>query len=139
MDEAPRGIRNNNPFNIRISPMAWIGKLVPCLDDEFEQFDTPEDGIRAGIKILVNYYRLYGLQTVAEIIGRFAPSSENDTAAYANDVAYRMGVGVSDTLNMLSNPIIEQLATAIIEHENGQQPYSFSVIEDATNEVLATA
>lgn len=131
----PRGIRNNNPCNIRRSQTVWQGQ-VAGVDPDFVTFDTPLHGIRAGAKILWNYHRLYGLQTIAEIVSRWAPSSENDTASYIAAVAHAMGVAANDNLNLLSGTILAQLIAAIIAHENGQQPYPFAMIEQAAGLVL---
>lgn len=124
-----RGECNNNPTNIRISPTAWKGKLAKNTDGSFEQFDRVENGIRAGAKIICNYYRLYGLQTVAQIVARWAPSTENDTRAYIDDVANRLGVGANDAIDLFSTTILAQLVSAIIHHENGIQSYDWGLIE----------
>lgn len=126
-----RGERNNNPCNIRISPIAWKGKVALNTDGAFEQFDNAEDGIRAGAKILCNYYRLYGLQTVSQLISRWAPRSENDTSSYIACVARDLGVGPNDPLDFSSVQIIAKLVTAVIRHENGDQPYDEGLIEAA--------
>ena len=41
----PRGFRNNNWLNIRISNNNWQGKRTDNTDGAFEQFETPELGI----------------------------------------------------------------------------------------------
>lgn len=81
----PRGIRNNNPLNIRKSNNAWLGK-VQGTDRAFETFDTMEHGIRAAFIILRTYIRKHGCRFVSDLISRFAPSSENNTAAYIERV-----------------------------------------------------
>ena len=90
-----RGIRNNNPFNIKRSQVAWYGE-VPAIngrsDKLFEQFYSMEFGYRAGIKLLYNYHR-NGLTTVRGIIGRFAPVSENDTLSYIDFVSSKLSCG----------------------------------------------
>lgn len=131
-----RGERNFNPCNIRISPIAWNGKVALNTDGSFEQFDNAEDGIRAGAKILCNYHRLYGLQTVSQIISRWAPRSENDTSSYIACVARDIGVGPNDSLDFSSVQIIAQLVSAIIFHENGDQPYDKGLIESACQQVI---
>lgn len=79
-----RGIRNNNPFNIKRSRNKWLGKLPKsiCEDKVFEQFSSMEYGVRAGLLLLRNYVNRYHLVSVEQIIGRFAPPSENDTHHY---------------------------------------------------------
>lgn len=77
-----RGIRNNNPFNIRRSLNSWRGKIKHSSDPDFEQFTTIVYGIRAGIQLLLNGYLRSGYKTVPQIINKYAPSSENNTSGY---------------------------------------------------------
>lgn len=86
MPNISRGIRNNNPFNIRKSHSRWQG-LVPSSDPEFCQFSTMKYGARAGLVLLRNYIKR-GFDTPTKIINRFAPSTENDTDSYIRHVCY---------------------------------------------------
>lgn len=79
--EKTRGLRNNNPFNIRKSKSRWIGKIKGS-DMEFESFDSLEHGYRAGLILLANYYKKYKLHSYRVILQRFAPISENNLANY---------------------------------------------------------
>ncbi|RHW21897.1 structural protein [Pseudomonas jilinensis] len=138
MSRLPRGIRNNNPGNIEYNPRNnWRGQLPHDVKVEprFSRFDTPYNGIRALARLLLNYRKLHGLRTVEGLISRWAPSNENDTKAYARAVANRMGVSIQQPLHMDQNTL-EKLVTAVIHHENGQQPYSAGLIADAVREVL---
>ena len=130
----PRGVRNNNPCNIRISDIAWQGKISPNTDGSFEQFDTPINGLRAGAKLLGNYYKIDGLATITGIINRFAPSVENNTDAYVSSVCEYMGVGTNDILNICDPQLLASLLCAIILHENGEQPYELNDIQTAVSE-----
>lgn len=84
----PRGIRNNNPLNIRIGN-TWLGERHPseCDDPDFEQFISMEYGLRAGFCILRRYIRHYHRNTISQVISSWAPSSENDTTKYIEFVA----------------------------------------------------
>lgn len=139
MAQQPRGIRNNNPGNIVFSPSNnWQGQLphAPQVEPRFSRFDTARNGIRALAKLLLNYRKVYGLRTVESLISRWAPSNENDTRAYAAAVSRDMGVPPQAGLHLDQNTLAA-LVTAIIRHENGQQPYSAELIGDAVREVLA--
>ena len=51
-----RGLRNNNPLNLRKTSAKWLGK-IPSTDKDFEQFTSLEMGLRAGainIKTQIN-------------------------------------------------------------------------------------
>lgn len=120
----PKGIRNNNPGNLRYVPsIAWKGQTGSD-GSGYAVFDTAEDGIRAMGHELRDYL---GRQenTVASIISTWAPSNENDTNAYIADVAGRLGV---DPQQPLDGGAIPALAQAIIIHENGSDPYGIAAI-----------
>lgn len=117
----PRGIRNNNPGNIRKSDVLWVGK-VTGEDPDFETFDTPVRGLRALMMTLLTYYRRHGLDTVQAIINRWAPPSENDTGSYASAVAAELGVAVRDKIAVTAPTTLMALALAIVCHENGNPP-----------------
>lgn len=80
-----RGIRNNNPFNIKLSYNSWLGKKKKNSDGMFEQFRSIDYGLRAGMQLLRGYIAR-GYDTPAKIINRFAPSSENNVVAYLSFV-----------------------------------------------------
>ncbi|EBU8846327.1 structural protein [Salmonella enterica subsp. enterica serovar Muenchen] len=124
----PRGIRNNNPGNIRWGD-DWKG-LAPKsqrTDKDFCQFITPEYGIRAMIVILRNYQRKHGLNTISGIINRWAPTNENNTQAYIDSVAKSTGVTPDQFVHTDDSRFMMKLLQAIIRHENGVQPYGFDV------------
>ena len=86
----PRGIRNNNPLNIRIGN-KWKGRKLPNTDGAFDQFISVQWGYRAAFIILRNYINKHQCNSVAKIIARWAPSSENNTASYINTVCKKTG------------------------------------------------
>lgn len=127
-----RGIRNNNPGNIRWGD-DWQG-LVPKserTDKSFCQFTAPEYGIRAMIIILRNYEKKHGLNTARKIINRWAPPVENDTEAYINSVAKQVGVDADKVIDVTDSRVMIPLLEAIITHENGSQPYDFETFVKA--------
>ena len=125
--QAPRGIRNNNPGNIRHSASKWQGMTPDQPDAAFVRFVSPEMGIRALARTLLTYQTRHGLDTIARIIGRWAPPDDgNDTGAYARHVAERLGVGVNEHIDVADH--LPRLVAAIIVHENGQCPYPTDVI-----------
>lgn len=117
-----RGIRNNNPGNIRHGGSQWQGMSAIQSDSEYVQFDDPVYGIRALAKLLKNYQSRYGLNTINQIINRWAPPSENLTGSYVDNVSRIVGIGKNQAINV--NDYIVPLVKAIITHENGEQPYS---------------
>lgn len=121
----PRGIRNNNPANIRWGE-NWDGldEKGREKDHAFCVFKEVKWGIRALAKILMTYKRKYGLDTIKGIICRFAPPNENDTRSYMQHIADALGVGIEDKINIMDTQTMFVFIKAIIRHENGQQPYT---------------
>ncbi|WP_025132401.1 hypothetical protein [Pseudomonas sp. PH1b] len=142
--ETPRGIRNFNPGNIRHAKgTRWQGMAVLQGDKSFVQFNAPRWGIRAIARVLITYQdkRLAAdgsrIDSVREIIERWAPATENDTEAYTLTVARAMGLDPNyEGLDVYDYTTMRALVLAIIRHENGPGPlpgglwYGESVIAD---------
>jgi hypothetical protein len=125
----PRPVRNNNPGDLEAGA-AWQGlmpaeRMTPLQQRErFAVFETPEWGFRALCVLLRNYQQLHGAGTVAEIIGRFAPPNENNTAAYIAEVAGAMNVTPLQALDLSDPARLFALAKAITRQETGSwEPY----------------
>ena len=89
----PRGIRNNNPLNIRlVAENRWQGRVSPKhnSDGAFEQFQGPIMGLRAAAVLLIAHYDRRHLDTIRKLVEVWAPPNENDTEAYARCVAERL-------------------------------------------------
>lgn len=115
----PRGIRNNNPGNIRRSSDNWQGLAPVQADPHFFQFASMPYGYRALIKTLQTYRRKHGLQSIAELISRWAPTNENHTAAYIRAVCKEMQVPSTYVPDVDDKGTMCALAAAISRVENG--------------------
>lgn len=114
----PRGIRNNNPGNIEDGAFARSLPGYAGSDGRFARFNTMEDGVAAGGRLL-DSYASRGFVTPAQIINRWAPPSDNNpTQAYAQYVAQRLGIGINDPVP--ANRRAEAFQ-AINEFENGSR------------------
>lgn len=131
-----RGVQNNNPLNIRLSSDQFQGEIIPSMDASFKQFTSAVFGIRAGAVILGNYYKVHHLTTVRQITARWAPDSENDTAAYKDDVCKHMGAEPDEQLDLLEPETMVALEKAMMHHENGYDPYSDDEIMDGVKLAL---
>jgi hypothetical protein len=136
-DGMTRGEALCNPLNIRISHAPWKGKITPSRDHEFEQFDTPEHGIRAAAKILLNYGLFHDLKTVRAIVTRWAPPSENNTEAYISGVCDDFGADPDETLNLKDPAELESLVKAMLIREAGRCVYTDDQIQEAVEAALA--
>ncbi len=111
-----RGMRNNNPFNVRSTDDQWLGKIG--VDDKgFCIFSALEYGIRAGLVNLYNGYFSKNLDLRA-IISKYAPASENDVEAYLNSIRKMTGI-YSDIIPKSSEWL--KIAWAIMKHEQGKE------------------
>ncbi len=115
----PRGVRNNNPGNIEYSPTnLWTGKIpfTQNNDGRFEQFVEWRYGVRALIKLLSTYIVRYG--TIEKMIRVYAPSFENNTAAYIQAVSNETGYPSKQVLTT-TKETLQKLTIAVAKHEVG--------------------
>lgn len=118
----PRGIRNNNPLNIRRSKDKWKGMKAQQSDAAFVQFESMEYGWRAAFWLLTRtYYHKYRLYTIRTIVQKWAPPLENNTIAYINQVSRLTGLHPDEPLGIPSAHPERwlALAAAMAIHETG--------------------
>lgn len=134
MPEAARGIRNNNPGNIRLGRTAWQGQVPPeqQTDPAYTQFIAPEWGLRAIVHVL-EAYRLRGLFSIRQMISTWAPpSDDNPTEAYVEHVALAAGCAPDLPLTAAEfHAALPDLLAAIVKQENGVQPYGPEILQHA--------
>lgn len=123
-----RGIRNHNPGNIRHGD-PWQGLAAKQPDPDFCTFQSAVYGIRALARTLITYQDKRRapdgspIDSVQEIVARWAPAVENNTGAYVHAVAVAVGVEPDDeTLNVHDYKTLRPIVEAIIRHENGRGP-----------------
>lgn len=125
----PRGLRNNNPLNIRKSTDKWLGLNPTQRDTAFFQFVNLTYGYRAAGKLLQNYQRLHELYNLNGLIARWAPAKENNTKAYVARVARELStqagrmIDGETHLDLLNDKVLLR-KTIIAMHivENGMRP-----------------
>jgi hypothetical protein len=110
----PRGMRNNNPGNIKYGSWARQHGATGS-DGTFAIFPTMAIG-QAAQQALLSGYLAGGSNTIRKVISKYAPTSENNTKAYIDAVAKKLGIGADDALSASQLPA---LADAISRHENG--------------------
>ena len=112
-----RGIRNNNPGNLRPTGVTWAGQVVPGTDPGFMQFKSMPYGIRALFVDLINKHKR-GLDTIREILYVYAPPSENNTEAYISNVSAATGILPTQKFEPTKANIIK-IAKAFVRIECG--------------------
>jgi hypothetical protein len=113
----PRGIRNNNPGNIRFGKSVWLGS-VKGSDLSFVTFSEMRYGVRAMAMLLLHYQKAYGDDTIRKLINRWAPPVENDTGSYVNHVALACDISPDAKIDLIHG-VLDNVVCAIIMHENG--------------------
>ena len=114
----PRGIRNNNPLNIRRNADDFRGEIKGN-DKTFKTFSSMTFGYRAAFVIL-HTYLTEGCNTIEKIIARWAPSSENNTEKYIANVEKWSGVSKEQILTAADGADYIMIVNAMSAVENGR-------------------
>lgn len=131
----PRGLRNHNPGNLRLSPGVSPPGFVGPDKDGFAVFSQREYGLDSLARLLVNYGSA-GFNTIAKITGRYAPPKENDTGAYANYLAKRLETTTDAPIDMTCTENIADLMEGIVFFENGRQPYHRTMVYNSARKAV---
>jgi hypothetical protein len=129
--KGPEGF-TNNIGNLRATSIAWNGKGSP--HNGFETFDTPANGAAAMFNNLRSYIAANPDMTVSQAIYKWAPPSENNSAAYVERVKQgfpsKKVEGVDPSLKLkdvLADPeLAAKLLTVMGHHEKGYMPPGFT-------------
>lgn len=127
----PRGIRQNNPGNIRATYIfefkAWPGAMGVD-DDHYITFKRKIDGIRAIVINLRAYSRKHRICTPRGIVTRwtYREAGQRVLDDYTAVVCTAVGPMVrgNTCLNLEDPKVLESVTRAIIFFENGADPYS---------------
>ena len=123
-----RGLRNNNPGNIRLGSFKYKGERAKSSDVAFRQFESMEWGYRAMFVLLHTYALRYDCRTLRDIISRYAPSSENNTEAYIRRVAGMTHLANDEQLDTLDRRVMVDVVSAMSAVENGREADLASVV-----------
>lgn len=95
-------IGKNNVLNIRTSrSYSWFGQNGSTRG--FCDFEGVEHCRRAGLYLLMRSYRRAGVITLADVIRRWAPPTENETEKYINFVSKWSGLKSGFVLRFVSD------------------------------------
>lgn len=113
-----RGLKNNNPGNIKIGE-KWEG--IVGNDGQFLVFKSMDYGLRAMSKLLLTYQNKYGLNTIDQIITKFAPKKDNNpTEKYIKDVCDYMKVTRNQKIDLTNDKTMLDLVNAMVRMETGR-------------------
>ncbi len=116
----PRGIRNNNPLNLRCSSSPWKGKALVNNDGTFEQFISMYYGFRAAILTIETYILKHGCNTIRQIVTRWAPANENNTENYIRYVCNVTHIGGNEPLSNFDGRL-KDIVAAMAQMESGRE------------------
>ena len=120
MDNATRGIRNNNPLNIRHSKNQWFGMKELQTDKTFVQFESRKFGYRAAFVLIRTYMVKHHANTIGKIIARWAPSSDgNNTQGYIRFVSKTTGIPVDEPLRFEDQKKMVSIVRSMAQMESG--------------------
>lgn len=108
------GERNRNPLNLT----ALAGQAA---EGRFRHFNTWEEGVAAAVRQLQINTEKHGTTTLAQQIARWAPPSENNTAAYLARVAKEAGIDPNAPLNTRDPETMRRLVNAMSHVELNRQ------------------
>lgn len=114
-----RGLRNNNPGNIRLGSFRYKGEKATSSDSAFRQFESIEWGYRAMFVLLHTYEKRYGCNTLRKIINRYAPPVENHTEGYIRRVANATHLSPDKMISTTDGALMTAIVAAMSEVENG--------------------
>lgn len=124
------GLRNNNPGNLRVGPNATGSNRG------FVTYGNSNDGLAAMARQLM-LFGDRGNNTLNNMIHTYAPRSENDTQAYINSVSAATGFQPQQRMDLHNPEVLKSVMAAMIQHENGAQPYTEDEIRGAIQTAIS--
>lgn len=127
-----RGIRNNNPLNIR-KGNNWLGERPVQSDPAFEEFESMQMGIRAALILMRNQITGFNgrrpkFNTIRKLIAVWAPPTENSTDKYVSFVCNKTGYSPVEIIDPSSCRQMCRIAQAMAQVECGEViPYDIFV------------
>ena len=119
MTKMSRGLRNNNPGNIRLGSFRYKGEKAESSDTAFRQFESIEWGYRAMFVLLHTYAKKWGCRTLRQMINRYAPPIENHTENYIRRVAHTSHLSPDEEILTTDATTMVAVVMAMSEVENG--------------------
>lgn len=123
------GFRNHNPGNLRDASNT-TGR-----NQGFSTFSSDNDGLAAMARQLM-LYGDRGNNTPGGILHTYAPRTENKTQQYINDVSARTGYDSRQRLDLHNPEVLKTLMAAMIQHEQGSQPYTEEQLKSAIQSAI---
>lgn len=127
----PRGFRNCNPMNLRLTKDKWVGLSKDAFDPEFFVFSDMKYGYRAAFITLYRYIQKHGCDTIEKICARWAPAGDgnNNPESYARQVELMVHWPKDYPVLWKSMGLMCSIAHAMTYVECGKSPQMRDVIQ----------
>lgn len=129
------GYKCCNPLNVKVFGNKWNG-LIGQDERGHGIFSRPEEGIRAGVKVLQSYSNKYGINTIEGIISRFAAADPATLRAYVDNVSHASGYAPDEQLDVKNPDVLRKIIPPMIRQEIGDVPYSDETINSGIHRGL---
>jgi hypothetical protein len=129
-----RGVRNNNPGNLRKmgSWQSWDGLAPDQTDPEFVRFVSSEKGIELLAQVLLNKQIRKGLTTPRAIVLDYAPPKDgNDPAKYLATVLPRINKSADQPIDLAGDRALHLAFTNAVIYAENSYSYPASVVQPA--------
>ena len=118
-------IAKHNFFNIRAAQDVWQGQVGQRRG--FVEFQNEKMAVRAWLRLMRTYREKHQCDTIASIVTRFAPPSENNTLNYIRYCVEKVGKPASAKLEY--NADYCKLAEAMAFYETNTRLHEQRVFE----------
>ena len=98
----------------------YQGEIHPSQDSAFKQFKSAAYGYRAMFVLLYTYRKKHGLDTLHQMISRYAPPVENHTDNYIKSVCKWAEVEADVPIDTVSEEVMVPVVAAMSRMENGK-------------------
>lgn len=132
------GYKGCNPLNVKVFGNKWRG-LIGQDERGHAIFSRPEEGIRAGVKVIQTYANKYGLNTIEGILSRFAAADSLTMGAYVDNVSHASGYAPNEPLDVKDPEVFKRIIPAMIQQEIGGVPYSDETINEGVQRAFGTS
>jgi len=123
-------VRNNNPGNVKAIPgKPWAGQIGKDYRG-FAIFKNEIYGIRAAIKNVRDYGKVYGTNNLRDLVEKYAPRNENNTNSYISSLSERTGYHPDQELDFTNKRVAAEVVNHMFTNESGAF-YSNDKIEKA--------
>jgi hypothetical protein len=111
--------RHNNPGNLVFAGQRGASKGETVAGHTFAKFKSTEEGIAALYRQL-QLYQQRGIDTLAEVMGVYAPEGANNTNAYIKALSKSTGLDPNQQLNFGDPATAAAMIRGISQHEAGK-------------------